>query len=367
MKVPFFDLSRQHRALASELEAAVRPVIESGAFILGPEVAAFETDFAAFCGCRHAVGVACGLDGIKLALRALDIGPGDEVITAANTFIATAFAISSAGATPVLVDIDPDTFNLDPAKAAAAVTPRTRALMPVHLYGQPAEMEPLLALARKKGLHVIEDASQAHGARYRGTRAGSLGAIGVFSFYPAKNLGAFGDGGLATTSDETLARKIATLRNYGSIVKYHHDLMGENSRLDTVQAAILGAKLRHLDAWNAARRRLAARYGELLRGAGDLVLPKPPPHLEHVYHLYVVRTRRRDALQKFLTEQGIGSMIHYPVPIHLQKAYQAHPWKPGQFPITEQFAGEILSLPLFPELTDSEQECVAETVARFFR
>jgi dTDP-4-amino-4,6-dideoxygalactose transaminase len=239
--------------------------------------------------------------------------------------------------------------------------------MPVHLYGQPAEMEPLLALARQKGLHVIEDASQAHGARYRGARVGSLGAIGVFSFYPAKNLGAFGDGGLATTNDEAIARKIATLRNYRSIVKYHHDLMGENSRLDTVQAAILRAKLRHLDAWNTARRRLAARYGELLRGVGDLILPNPPPHLEHVYHLYVARTRKRDALQRFLTEAGIGSMIHYPVPIHLQKAYREHAWKPDQFPITEQFAGEILSLPLFPDLTDSEQECVAETVARFFR
>lgn len=366
MKVPFFDLSRQHGSLARDLEAAVRPVLESGAFILGPDVAAFEKEFAAFCGCRHAVGVACGLDGIKLALRALDIGPGDEVITAANTFVATAFAISSVGATPVLVDVDPDTFNLDPSKVAGAITPRSRALMPVHLYGQPAEMDALLAVAREKRLHLIEDASQAHGARYRGSRAGALGSVGVFSFYPAKNMGAFGDGGITTTNDEAIAHKIATLRNYGSTVKYHHDLLGENSRLDTVHAAILRVKLRHLDSWNAARRLLAARYGELLGGVGDLVLPTPPSHVEHVYHQYVVRTQKRDALQKFLAEREIGTMVHYPVPIHLQKAYAKQDWAKGQFPITEQLADEILSLPMFPELTDPEQDCVADAITRFF-
>jgi len=366
VKVPFFDLSRQHGALVRELEAAVRPVLESGAFILGPDVAAFEKEYATFCGCRHAVGVACGLDGIKLVLRALDIGPGDEVITAANTFVATAFAISSVGATPVLVDVDPGTFNLDPSKVADAITPRSRALMPVHLYGQPAEMDALLALAREKRLQLIEDASQAHGARYRGARAGALGSAGVFSFYPAKNIGAFGDGGITTTNDEAIARKIATLRNYGSIVKYHHDLLGENSRLDTVHAAILRTKLKHLDSWNAARRRLAARYGKLLDAVGDLILPAPPPHVEHVYHQYVVRTRKRDALQKFLAEREIGTMVHYPVPIHLQKAYAGQNWAKGQFPITEQLAGEILSLPMFPELTDQEQDCVADAVTRFF-
>lgn len=367
MRVPFFDLARQHRALARDLEAAVRPVLEGSAFILGPQVAAFEKDFAAFCGCRHAIGVACGLDGIKLALRALGIGPGDEVITAANTFIATAFAISSVGATPVLADADSGTLNIDPARAAEAITPRTRALMPVHLYGQPAEMDPLLDLARQHGLPIVEDASQAHGARYRGRRTGSLGALGAFSFYPAKNLGAFGDGGLVTTNDGALAERVATLRNYGSIVKYHHDLLGENSRLDTVQAAILQVKLRHLDGWNAKRRRLALRYGELLKDVGDLILPNPPAHLEHVYHLYVVRTKRRDALQKHLADQGIGTMVHYPIPIHLQRAYAGMSWKAGQFPVAEQTAGEILSLPLFPELTDPEQDCVAEAVARFFR
>jgi dTDP-4-amino-4,6-dideoxygalactose transaminase len=386
--IPLVDLAAQFAAIRAEVEPRVAEVMARGDFILGRAVGEFEKEFARYCECDRAIGLASGLDALKLALRALDIGPGDEAITVANSFIATALAVSSVGATPVLVDCDPKTYTIDVGQIESAVTGRTRAILPVHLYGQPAEMDPILDLARRHGIEVIEDAAQAHGARYRGRRCGSIGRAAAFSFYPGKNLGAYGDGGAVTTNDATLADRVATLRNYGSRVKYRHEELGENSRLDTIHAAVLRVKLAHLDAWNAARRRIAARYAAALAGVGDLVLPAAPAHMEPVWHLYVIRTARRDALLAHLQERGIGALIHYPVPIHLQPAYAARGprsevrdprseargprsdgggWRPGQFPVSERLAAEILSLPIYPEMTEEQVERVVCGVKEFFR
>lgn len=364
--IPLVDLVAQFETIQSEVEARIADVMRRGDFILGTEVAAFEREFATFCGCPRAVGVASGLDALKLILRAMDIGPGDEVVTAANSFIATALAVSAVGATPVLVDCDPVTFNIDAGLVEAAATGRTRAILPVHLYGQPAEMDPILELAARRGCDVVEDAAQAHGACYRGRRCGSIGRAAAFSFYPGKNLGAYGDGGAVTTREDALAGRIATLRNYGSSVKYRHEELGENSRLDTLQAAVLRVKLARLDAWNAARRRIAALYAAALAGVGDLVLPSAPAHVEPVWHLYVVRTSRRDALLRHLQDAGIGALVHYPTPIHLQPAYAKAGWRRGRFPVAEQTAGEILSLPIYPELTDAQVNKVAGAIRAFF-
>lgn len=366
IRIPLVDLRAQYAALRDEAGRAMGAVLERTDFILGADVAAFEREFAAFCGCPRAVGVASGLDALKLILRALEIGSGDEVITAANSFIATALAVSAVGATPVLVDCDPITFNLDPGLVETAVTGRTRAMLPVHLYGQPAEMDPILGLAARRGYDVIEDAAQAHGALYRGRRCGSIGRAAAFSFYPGKNLGAYGDGGAVTTREDALAGRIATLRNYGSSVKYRHEELGENSRLDTLQAAVLRVKLARLDAWNAARRRVAGLYAEALAGVGDLVLPTAPAHVEPVWHLYVVRTARRDALLRHLQDAGIGALVHYPTPIHLQPAYANAGWRRGQFPVAERAAGEILTLPIYPELTEAQVSEVAGAIRAFF-
>ncbi|MCX7819357.1 MAG: DegT/DnrJ/EryC1/StrS family aminotransferase, partial [Kiritimatiellae bacterium] len=320
----------------------------------------------AYCETDRAIGVASGLDALKLALRALEIGPGDEVITVANSFVATALAVSAVGARPVLVDCEPEGFTINVAEIEGAITSRTRAILPVHLYGHPAEMDAIRSIAARHGLEVVEDAAQAHGARYRGRRCGSLGRIAAFSFYPGKNLGAYGDGGAVTTNDAALADRVATLRNYGSRVKYRHEVLGENSRLDTLQAAVLNAKLPHLDRWNAARRRIAAHYRDLLAGVGDLRLPVARSEVEHVWHLYVVRTSRRDALLEFLRARGIGALIHYPIPIHLQPAYRGYGWRVGQFPIAEQLAREVLSLPIYPEMTEPQVEAVTAAVREFF-
>jgi dTDP-4-amino-4,6-dideoxygalactose transaminase len=366
MTVPFVDLKAQFARLEHDVLERIGRVLRNTNFILGQEVAEFEQSFAQYSECRYGVGVASGLDAIKLALRALDIGPGDEVITAANTFIATALAVTAVGAKPVLVEIHPNFYNLDPARVADAITPRTKAILPVHLYGQPADMQPLLATAQERRLWVIEDASQAHGARYHGRRAGCLGHVAAFSLYPGKNLGAYGDAGVVTTNSEELAGRIATLRNYGSKVKYWHDELGENSRLDTLQATILSAKLQHLDEWNGRRRAAAARYGERLAGVGDLVLPQVMPDVEHVFHLYVVRTQRREALVRHLQQAGVGCLVHYPVPIHLQKAYAQAGWKRGDFPVTEAYADQVLSLPMFGDITDTQVDYVADCVRAFF-
>ncbi len=367
MHIPFLDLKNQPPELRNDIRSAVDQVLADCNFILGKPVADFESAFAAYCDCKYGIGVASGLDALKLILRAMEIGPGDEVITVSHTFIATALAISSVGAAPVLVEVDPATFTMNPQAFEAAITVRTKAVMPVHLYGQTVAMEPILAIARRHGLKVIEDACQAHGACCNGRKAGSAGDAAAFSFYPGKNLGAYGDGGAVTTSDTVLADRIRTLRNYGSAKKYYHDELGENSRLDTLQAAVLGVKLNGLDQGNAARRAAAALYTEQLRGAGDIITPAVRPGSEHVFHLYVVQTGRRDALQKYLLEQGVECLIHYPVPVHLQKAYASKGWKAGAFPLTEQLAGRILSLPIFPGITGEQIEYVCNAIRAFYR
>ena len=366
MHVPFLDLKNQSEELRNEIQSAMNQVLADCNFILGRPVAEFEEAFAVYCGCKYGIGVASGLDALKLILRAMDIGPGDEVITVSHTFIATALAISSVGATPVPVEVDPAAYTMDPAAFEAAITGRTKAVMPVHLYGQTADMGPILEIARRHGIKVIEDACQAHGARYNGRRAGSLGDAAAFSFYPGKNLGAYGDGGAVTTSDAVLAERIRAMRNYGSIRKYYHDTLGENSRLDTLQAAVLGVKLKVLDEGNAARREAAARYTEQLSGVGGLITPAARKDSEHVFHLYVIQTGRRDDLQRYLLEQGVECLIHYPVPVHLQKAYASNDWKAGAFPLTEKLATRIFSLPIFPGITEAQQQYVTDSIKRFF-
>ncbi len=365
-RVPFQDLPLQIRQLRSELDSALDGVLRHGQFILGPEVVAFEQAWAAFCGAKHTVGVGSGTDALQLILRALGIGAGDEVITVANSFIATAEAVSYTGATPVLVDCSLENYLIDPAAVAAAITPRTRAIMPVHLYGQPADMAALATLAQKHGLALIEDAAQAHGATLAdGRPCGTLGRAAAFSFYPGKNLGAFGDGGAVTTDDEALVRQLRLLRNWGSIVKYHHEVQGYNSRLDTMQAAILGVKLRHLATWNERRRVAAGWYREALADCAGLALPAEAPWTgRHVYHLFVVRLleRDRDTVAKGLADAGVQTVVHYPVPIHLQKAYAGLGHGAGAFPNAERAARTVLSLPMFPEMTPDHVGLVADAL-----
>ena len=361
-QVPFVDLGAQYASLRPEVDEAIAAVLGNTGFILGSEVARFEEAFAACCEAEHAVGVDSGTSALELALRAYEIGPGDEVITVANTFVATALAISYVGARPVLVDTDPDTYTIDVGAIEAAITPRTRAILPVHLYGQPADMDPILEIARRHGLVVIEDACQAHGARYKGRRVGSLGDAAAFSFYPAKNLGAYGDGGMVVTRDAAAAEAVRILRNYGQKAKYVHLLKGFNRRLDTLQAAVLNVKLGHLDAWNEARRAHARAYDERLRDL-PLVAPQVPAYAEPVYHLYVVRVNNRDAVQRRLAERGISTGIHYPVAIHEQPAYRDLGHSAGAFPVTEAYAGQILSLPMYAELTDAQIDRVVAALA----
>jgi dTDP-4-amino-4,6-dideoxygalactose transaminase len=362
-KVPFVDLQAQYRSIAAEVTSAMMRVVERGDYILGEDVRLFEEEFARYIGTGQAIAVGSGLDALELALRAYEIGAGDEVITAANTFIATALAIMATGARPILVDVDPDTYNIDPAAIEAAVTPRTKAIMPVHLYGQPADMRQILEIARKRGLIVIEDAAQAHGARYDGKRAGSMGHSAGFSFYPAKNLGAYGDGGMVVTNDAAIAEKVRRLRNYGQRVKYEHPFIGTNSRLDTIQAAALRVKLRHLDEWNSARAEHAAAYNALLTGM-PLILPKADQKCSHIYHLFVIQLERRTEVQESLTANGIGTGIHYPIPIHMQAACANLGYRKGDFPVTEHAASRILSLPMYSELTRDHREVVAENLRR---
>jgi dTDP-4-amino-4,6-dideoxygalactose transaminase len=360
-QVPFVDLSAQYPTIAPEINEAVAKVIHDTDFILGREVGLFEEEFAAYCEAKYAVGVDSGTSALELALRAYEIGPGDEVITAANTFIASALAISHAGATPVLVDVDPLTYTIDVAGIAKAITARTKAILPVHLYGHPAHMDPIRELAEKHGLVVIEDACQAHGARYKGQRAGSLGHAAAFSFYPGKNLGAFGDGGMVVTNDREIAKRLEMLRNYGQKEKYHHQFRGYNRRLDTLQAAILRVKLKYLEKWNAARRWNAKLYQESLEGTG-VVIPMEAAGAESVWHLFVIRTENRDVLRDNLMSRGVSPGIHYPIPIHLQPAYKDLGHKRGDFPITEAHAQRILSLPMYAELTPESIQYVARSI-----
>lgn len=361
--VPFVDLSAQYASIKEEVNQAIAGVLERTDFILGRDVERFEAEFASFCGADYAVGVDSGTSALELALRALGVGPGDEVITAANTFIATALAISFTGATPVLVDVDPHTYTVDAAALKEAITPRTKAIVPVHLYGQPTDMDPILELAEQHALAVVEDACQAHGATYKGRRAGSLGHAAAFSFYPGKNLGAYGDAGAVVTNDAKVAESLKMLRNYGSAKKYHHETLGFNRRLDTLQAAVLRVKLRYLDAWSDARREHAALYTQLLEGS--VVTPTRAAYASPVYHLYVVRVQERERFQAHLSNQGISTGIHYPVPVHLQPAYEDLGYKRGDFPITERYAQEIVSLPMYPELTPSLITRVADAVKSY--
>ncbi len=358
MNVPFVDLRAQYAAIAPEIQAALQKVIEKADFILGNDVSEFEAEFARYINVDYAVGVGSGLAALELTLRAYGIGPGDEVITTANTYIATVLAILSVGARPVLADVDPQTYNLDPAAASAAITSRTRAIIPVHLFGQAADLDAILALAQRHNLIVIEDAAQAHGALYHGKRLGGFGHAAAFSFYPAKNLGAYGDGGVVTTHDRQIAEKIAQLRNYGQRVKYHHVVAGTNSRLDTLQAAILRVKLRHLDDWNLARQKHAETYDLLLRG-GPIQCPAVTDRRAHVYHIYAIQVDGRDQVQAALSAQGISTGIHYPIPIHLQEACASLGYRKGDFPVTEKAATRILSLPMYAELTQEQLERVA--------
>jgi dTDP-4-amino-4,6-dideoxygalactose transaminase len=361
--IPLVDLHAQYERIGSEVDAAIKRVLERADFILGEDVDAFEAEFAGYCEARAAVGLDSGISALELGMRALDIGPGDEVITPVNSFIASSSAVSFTGATPVWVDVDRETHNIDPELVEAAITPRTRAIMVVHLYGQPVDLDPLLEIAERRGLTLIEDACQAHGARYKGRRVGSFGAFAAFSFYPGKNLGAYGDGGALTSNDPALAARVAMMRNYGQRRKYEHAYLAWNRRLDTLQAAVLRVKLRHLDGWNSQRRQVAATYHWLLEASG-LELPVPVSYAEHVYHLYVVQSPHRDTIRKALEEEGIASGIHYPLPIHLQQAYREMGRGPGSFPVSEQIAPRLLSLPMYPELTEEQVGRVAGAVLR---
>jgi dTDP-4-amino-4,6-dideoxygalactose transaminase len=349
MNIPFLDLGAAYHELKTDIDAAVARVLESGYYIGGPEVDAFEAEFATYCGANHAIGVANGLDALYLTLRAMDVGPGDEVIVPSNTYIATWLAVSQCGATPVPVEPDARTYNIDPTMIEVAITPRTKVIMPVHLYGQPVDMDPILAIARKHGLKVLEDGAQAHGAKYKGKRLGAHGDAVTWSFYPGKNLGAMGDGGAVTTNDAQLADRIQVLRNYGSRVKYVNEVQGYNSRLDPLQAAILRVKLNYLDEWNARRSVIAMQYQIGLADC-SLALPFVPNWAEPAWHLYAVLSPRRDALQKALADQGVGTLIHYPIPPHLQGAYANLGLKKGSFPIAERIHDQVLSLPMGPHL-----------------
>lgn len=361
--IPFLDLKASYTELKSEIDGAVARVLDSGWYIGGVEVDSFESDYADYCGAAHCVGVANGLDALYLALQAMEVGPGDEVIVPSNTYIATWLAVSHCGATPVPVEPNCRTYNIDPTLIEAAITPRTKVILPVHLYGQPADMDPILALARKHGLRVLEDGAQAHGARYKGRRLGAHGDAVAWSFYPGKNLGAMGDGGAVTTDDERLADRIRVLRNYGSRLKYVNEVQGYNSRLDPMQAAILRVKLAHLDDWNARRGAIARLYQDGLVSTG-LTLPHVPEWADPVWHLYVVQHRERDAFQSLLTQAGVATMIHYPIPPHLQSAYAGLGFKQGSFPVSEALHDQVLSLPMGPAQTAESSRIVIDSVRK---
>ena len=363
-EVPFLDLRESYLEIKDEIDSACRRALNSGWYILGEEVKAFEQEFAAYCGTKHCVGVANGLEALELILRVYGIGRGDEVIVPANTYIATWLAVSSAGATPVPVEPKAGTYNIDPSRVEAAITGRTKAILPVHLYGQTAEMDPINEIAGRHGLRVIEDAAQAHGARYRSRRAGSLGDAAGWSFYPTKNLGAFGDAGAVTTDDGDLADRVRMLRNYGSKKKNYNEEKGMNSRLDELHAAMLRVRLRHLDEWNARRARIAGMYFEGLKTA-DLMLPAVADGAEPVWHLFVIRSKRRDSLQGYLKSAGVQALVHYPVPPHLQEAYRDMNLGLGSLPVSEMIHREVLSLPMGPQLEESEVTRVIEDVKSF--
>lgn len=357
--IPFVDLKREYVEISEEVTHAIHRVLESGWFILGDELKKFEEEFSKYIGTKHGIGVNSGSDALFLALKALGIGKGDEVITVSHTFISTVDAIVRNGAKPVFVDIDPDTYCIDVTKVEGGITKKTRAIIPVHLYGHPADMEPIMEIAEKYNLSVVEDACQAHGAEYKDQRVGGTGDVGCFSFYPVKNLGAYGDGGMIVTNDEELAERLRMLRNYGQPQKYYHDFVGVNNRLDEIQAAILRVKLKYLDEWNGERRRVAKLYDELLESF-EIAMPIEKEYAEHVYHLYVIRAEKRNALKEYLQKEEIQTQIHYPIPVHKQKAYLE--FSAAQLPVTEKICGEILSLPLHPWMNSDEVLTISKVI-----
>lgn len=361
--IPFVDLKAQYQSIKPEIDAAVGRVLESSQFVLGPEVAAFEKQFAAYCQTRHAMGVNSGTSALHLALLAAGVGAGDEVITVSMTFVATAAAIAYVGARPVFVDVDPLSYTMDVNQIEAKITKRTKVIMPVHLYGQSADMDPIVELARRHGLVVIEDAAQAHGAEYRGKRVGSIGDLGCFSFYPGKNLGAYGEGGAITTDRDDLAKRIRMLRDWGQETKYHHVLLGFNYRMEGIQGAILGVKIKHIEDWNEARRRTAARYDSLLKG---VVVPTQMDYARHVYHVYAVLAENRDEIATKLKDAGVATGIHYPIPVHLQECFAHLGYQRGDLPVTERVADMELSLPMFAELTQEQSHRVAAALAEIY-
>jgi dTDP-4-amino-4,6-dideoxygalactose transaminase len=361
LSVPFVDLKAQYTLIKDEIDEAIARVVQNTSFVMGPQVAAFEKAFAEYLGARFCIGVNSGTAALQLALMACGIGQGDEVIAPSFTFFATAEAVSVLGAKPVFVDIDPVSYTIDTSQVEAAITPRTRAIIPVHLYGQAADLDPILEIARRHDLRVIEDAAQAHGAEYKAKRVGALGDAGCFSFYPSKNLGAYGEAGAVVTNDEELAQQLRLLRDHGSTSKYAHAIVGYNFRMEEIQAAVLNVKLRHLDHWNHQRHECASVYNEVLRGCG-LVLPREMEYARHVYHIYAVQSEMRDELQKQLTAAGIQTGVHYPIPIHLQPAYASLGDKSGDLPVTEQLSKSVLSLPMFPELREDQQRHIANVV-----
>lgn len=362
MKVPFLDLNAHHQPHREEFAVAIQEVIDCGAFAGGPYVAAFEEEFATYCECKHAIGVGSGTEALWLTLLALGIGPGDEVITVPNSFMATAEAITYCGARPVFVDVDEGTYTMDPEEFAKAITKRTKAVIPVHLFGQTADMDPICNVAEKHGIYVIEDACQAHGARYKGQRAGSLSVAGCFSFYPGKNLGAFGEAGAIVTNDSNLCEKMRIFRDHGQIRKYHHTEVGWNCRMDGIQSAVLNIKLRGLETGNQLRRSHAAHYNAALCDMADVVTPVTAPYAQHVFHIYAVRVQNRDSIMEFMEKRGIGCAVHYPVTIHLQEAYRSLGYTLGSFPVAERCATEFVSLPMYPELTPVQVDIVAQAV-----
>jgi dTDP-4-amino-4,6-dideoxygalactose transaminase len=359
IKVPFLDLNAHHAALRGEFDRAIREVIDSSAFAGGPFVEKFEEDFASYCGCQHAIGVGSGTEALWLSLLACGVGPGDEVITVPNTFMATAEAITYCGARPVFVDVDDRTYTMDPAGLEGALSPRTKAIIPVHLFGQPTHMDPILEFARAHDLFVIEDAAQAHGAKYKGRTVGTLGNAGCFSFYPGKNLGAFGEAGAIVTNNFALQEKIRILRDHGQVRKYRHTMIGWNCRMDGIQAAVLSVKLQHLESGNSLRCTHALQYNQALDGIDEVVTPFEAPYARHVYHIYAIRVQERDEVMWLLKEKGIQCGVHYPIPVHLQMAYRSLGYKKGDLPISEQTALEFISLPMFPELTEAQIAMVA--------
>ncbi len=369
MKINFVDLKRQYESIKPEIDSAIKDVIDNTAFIMGPRLKSFEENFAKFCGAKHCVGLDNGTTALSLSIKALGIKPGDEVITVPNTFIATTLAISDAGAKIRFVDCDKDTYNMDPEKLRKAISEKTRLILPVHLYGQSCDMGEIMEIADEKGVPVVEDTCQSHGADFKGKKAGTFGKTGCFSFYPGKNLGAYGDGGAIVTDDEEIKEKIDMMRDYGQKQKYHHLIKGHNHRLDTLQAAILNVKLKHLSDWNDMREKNARIYTKMLSGCDGVITPVEHGNGKHIYHLYVVRVaaKKRDALLKHLADNQIYAGIHYPIPIHLQEAYSEYAGEKGRYPVTEKYADEILSLPMFPELTREEIENVCECVQEFLK